>query len=95
MPSLFALDGDQARELLEDQGLDVQLRPARSCEPEGLVLESDPPAGTLVRRARPSRCRTAVPSGVFCQAQFFARADAWEFIDFALGGEPHHRSRTR
>jgi PASTA domain-containing protein len=88
VPSLFALDGTQAQKVLEDQGYDVLLRPARSCEPEGLVLESDPPAGTLVREGATVTVRTAVPSGVFCQAQFLARADAWDFVAFALGGEP-------
>ncbi len=32
--------------------------------------------------------RTAVPSDVFCEAQYTARSDAWEFVGFALGGEP-------
>jgi hypothetical protein len=88
VPSLFGLDGSKAQRLLEDQGLDVQLRPASSCEPEGLVLETDPPAGTLVRKGTTVTVRTAVPSGVFCQAQFLARADAWQFVGFALDGDP-------
>jgi hypothetical protein len=85
VPSLFALDGSQAQRLLEDQGYDVLLRPARSCEPEGLVLESDPPAGTRVREGATVTVRTAVPSGVYCQALFLSRADAWDFVSFALG----------
>ena len=88
VPSLFALDGSQAQRVLEDQGYEVQLRQAHSCEPEGLVLETDPPAGTLVREGTTVTVRTAVPSGVFCQAQFLARADAWDFVAFALGGDP-------
>jgi hypothetical protein len=87
VPSLFALDGTQAQRLLEDQGYDVQLRPARSCEPPGLVLGSDPPAGTLLRKGSTVTVHTAVPSDVFCQAQFLARSDAWEFVAFALGGK--------
>jgi hypothetical protein len=86
VPSLFALDGSQARQLLEDQGYDVRLRPARSCEPQGLVLGSDPPTGARVREGATITVRTAVPADVFCQAQFLARADAWEFVAFALGG---------
>jgi hypothetical protein len=86
MPSLFALDGGQAQRLLEDQGFDVQLRPARACEPQGLVLGSDPPAGQLVRKGATVTVRTAVPSDVFCEAQYVARSDAWEFVAFALGG---------
>jgi hypothetical protein len=85
VPSLFALDGSQAQRLLEDQGFDVLLRPARSCEPAGLVLESDPPAGARLRKGATVTVRTAVASGVYCQALFLARADAWEFVRFALG----------
>jgi hypothetical protein len=87
MPSLFALDGSEAQRLLEDQGYDVLLRPARSCEPEGLVLESDPTPGTRIREGATVTVRTAVSPGVFCQALFLARADAWDFIGFALGGD--------
>ncbi len=87
VPSLFALDGTQAQRLLEDEGYEVRLRPAHSCEPKGLVLESEPPAGTLVEEGATVTVRTAEPSGVFCQAQFLARADAWDFVAFALGGE--------
>jgi hypothetical protein len=87
MPSLFALDGSQAQQLLEDQGYDVLLRPARSCEPEGLVLESDPPPGTRIREGSTVTVRTAVPSDAFCQSLFLTRADAWDFVSFALGGD--------
>ena len=87
VPSLFALDGSQAQRLLEDQGYDVLLRPARSCEPEGLVLESDPPVGTRVREGATVTVRTAVPSDVFCQSLFLTRSDAWDFVSFALGGD--------
>ena len=45
LPSLFALNGDQAEQLLESQGYDVALEQARSCEPPGLVVDSDPPSG--------------------------------------------------
>ena len=88
MPSLFALDGSEAQQLLEDQGYDVILRPARACEPHGLVLGSEPPAGEPVREGATVTVRTAVPSDVFCEAQYTARSDAWEFVVFALGGEP-------
>lgn len=87
MPSLFALDGSQAQQLLEERGYDVQLRPARACEPQGLVLGSDPPAGQPVRKGATVTVRTAVPSDVFCEAQYVARSDAWEFVAFALGGK--------
>jgi hypothetical protein len=29
---------------------------------------------------------TAVPSGFFCAAEYLDRQDAWEFVEFALGG---------
>jgi hypothetical protein len=85
MPSLFALDGDQAQKLLEDQGYDVLLRPARACEPQGLVLGSDPPAGTLVQGGATVTVRTAAPSGSDCVAYYQDRSDAWTFLAFALG----------
>jgi hypothetical protein len=31
--------------------------------------------------------RTAVPTDVFCQSLFLTRADAWDFVSFALGGD--------
>ena len=60
VPSLFALDGSQAQRLLEDQGYDVLLRPARSCEPEGLVLELGS-AGGRPGSGRAPRSRSAPP----------------------------------
>ena len=96
VPSLFALDGSEAQQLLEDEGYDVLLRPSRSCEPEGLVLESDPPPGTRVQEGTSVTVRTAVAPGVFCQALFLARADAWDFIGYALGGDaPRFAGRVR
>ena len=88
MPSLFALSGNQAEQLLEDQGYDVVLRPARACEPQGLVLGSEPAVGRLVRDGATVTVRTAVPSGSSCDAQYGARSDAWRFVAFALGGGP-------
>jgi hypothetical protein len=94
MPSLFALDGDQAAQLLEDQGFDVVLRPARACEPQGLVLGSDPPTGRLVRDGATVTVRTAVPSGPTCDAHYADRSAAWQFVAFALGGPPPEFART-
>ena len=70
MPSLFALSGAQAEQLLEDQGYDVVLRPARACEPEGLVLGSDPAVGDPVRDGATVTVRTAVPSTSTCEAPY-------------------------
>lgn len=88
LPSLFALQGTAAEQLLEGKGYDVVLRPARACEPQGLVLATEPKTGTLLQEGATVTVRTAVPSDVFCEAQYTARSDAWEFVGFALGGEP-------
>jgi hypothetical protein len=63
LPSLFALDGDQAQQLLQQEGFDVLLRPARSCEPPGLVVGSDPPSGGPVGKGATVTVRTSVLSG--------------------------------
>jgi hypothetical protein len=94
MPSLFALDGDRAETLLEGQGYDVVLRPARACEPQGLVLGSDPAPGDLVEHGATVTVRTAVPSGPTCDALYADRSDAWRFVAFALGGPPPEFART-
>ena len=96
VPSLFALDASQAQRLLEEHGYDVQLRPARSCEPEGLVLGSDPPTGARVREGATVMVRTAAPSDVYCEALSLARSDAWDFVSFALGHDtPPFAKRVR
>lgn len=88
VPSLFGLDGPQATRVLEDAGYDVVLRPTRACEPEGLVLSSDPVTGALARTGSTVSVRTAIPSGPACDAQFTARSEAWRFVAFALGEGP-------
>lgn len=91
MPSLFALDGDQAQQLLEGEGYDVVLRPARSCEPPGLVVGSDPPGGGPVGKGATVTVRTSVLSGSHCEPAYPGRAAAWQFVRFALGDEaPAH-----
>ena len=94
MPSLFALDGSQARQLLEKQGYDVVLRPARACEPQGLVLGSEPVTGAPVQDGASVTVRTAVPSGSTCDALYGDRSDAWAFVAFALGADPPEFART-
>lgn len=94
MPSLFGLDGPAAQGLLDDEGFDVVLRPARACEPDGLVLGSDPAAGSLVSSGSTVTVRTAVPSGSACDADYPARTAAWGFIAFALGGDAPEFART-
>jgi hypothetical protein len=87
MPSLFGLTGDRARELLEDDGYEVILRERRECEPMGQVINTDPKAGALVAPGATVSVFTAVPSGAQCEAEYGRRADAWEFLDFAITGE--------
>jgi hypothetical protein len=94
MPSLFGLTAEQAETLLESRGLEVVLRPARACEPPGLVLASQPAAGELVREGATVTVRTADPSGEACNAQYAERAEAWRFVGFALGGPPPEFART-
>jgi PASTA domain len=88
MPSLFGLDGDQAEHVLRDQGYEVVLRPASSCEPPGLVVGSDPPGGGDVEDGDTITVRTSVLVGSQCEADYPARAAAWEFLRFALGRGP-------
>ena len=85
MPSLFALTGDQAEKLLHDQGYDVLVRPARSCEPPGLVVGSDPPGGGPVQKGATVTVRTSVLAGSQCEPQYPVRAAAWQFVQYALG----------
>ena len=88
LPSLFALNGDQAEEFLESQGYDVSLEQARSCEPPGLVVDSDPPSGGPVSKGATVTVRTSVLSGSQCEPAFPRRLAAWEFVQFALGNGP-------
>src|SRR4051812_40759786 len=50
IPSLFGYDGEAARALLEKRGLEVSLRPFRSCEVRDRVVASAPPAGASYQR---------------------------------------------
>ena len=89
LPSLFALSGDQAERLLEADGYQVSLEQAPSCEPPGLVVDSDPPSGGPVRSGATITVRTSVLAGSQCEPAFPRRAAAWEFVLFALGrGDP-------
>jgi hypothetical protein len=88
LPSLFALNGDQAEQLLEHQGFDVSLEPARSCEPPGLVVDSDPPSGGAVHKGATVTVRTSVLSGSQCEPAFPRRLAAWEFLQFVLDKGP-------
>ena len=88
LPSLFALNGAQAEEYLEGKGFDVSLEQARSCEPPGLVVDSDPPSGGEVREGATVTVRTSVLAGSQCEYNYPRRMAAWEFVQFALGKGP-------
>jgi hypothetical protein len=88
VPSLFGLDGDQARDRLADVGLVADVRPVRACEPFGLVVGSDPVTGALVPDGGTVTVRTSVPAGTSCEAAYFDRSDAWAFLRFAIGAGP-------
>jgi hypothetical protein len=86
VPSLFGYDAGLASEVLREAGLEVSLEPTPACEPRGLVVSTDPPAGDLAVRGAPVTVRTALPLGPFCEAEYPFRVAAWSFIDFARGG---------
>lgn len=87
LPSLFGYDAERATEVLEEAGLEVDLRQARSCEPLGLVLATEPRVGTVVERGTRVVVRTAVPSDPTCLADYAARSQAWRFVAFSRGGD--------
>lgn len=87
LPSLFGYQAREAEARLTDAGWDVQLRVARACEPQDLVIGTTPPAGTLVAEGEPVSVRVAVPYAE-CLAQYQRRADAWDFVRFARGLAP-------
>jgi len=88
VPSLFGYDGPAAVSLLKERGYDVQVESSQVCEPVGQVLGSWPRAGEPVQRGADVTVYTAIPAGFFCAAHYLDRQDAWEFVEFALGGPP-------
>ena len=86
VPSLFGYDAASAETLLESKGYDVVLEPSEVCEPVGQVLGSRPLSGAPVERGGQVTVYTARPVGIFCEAEYPDRQDAWEFVEFALGG---------
>ena len=94
VPSLFGYDAELASEVLQEAGLEASLRPTPACEPRGLVVSTDPPAGDLALRGAPVTVRTALPLGPFCEAEYTFRVAAWQFIDFARGGPAPELAET-
>ena len=83
VPSLFGYDATSARELLTGRGLEVVERASPSCEPEGLVVGSDPLLGAHVDAGDTVTIMTATPLGFSCHETYTNRSDAWEFLAFA------------
>lgn len=86
IPSLFGMDASAAAALLRDRGYEVALRPARACEPRGLVLGTEPRIGTVAPDGSRVTVRYAVPASTFCMPAYEGRVRAWEFVRFAAGG---------
>jgi len=88
MPSLFGLDGSEARQLLEEHGYDVDVRPRPSCAHEGRVIGSAPTQGRPVRAGATVTVRVAVPARwLHCDGDPSRRA-ALELVRFAPGQRP-------
>ncbi|MDF1603255.1 hypothetical protein [Nocardioides sp. YIM 152315] len=85
MPSLFGFDGPDAERYLSERGLEVELRPFRSCEVQGRVVAVDPPPGTVYEGGDRVTVFTAIPADVTCLANYVDRVLAWQWLDFALG----------
>ena len=68
------------------RGVRRDVRPARSCEPPGLVVGSDPPSGGPVRKGATVTVRTSVLSGSQCEpARTRGALAAWQFVQVRAG----------
>jgi hypothetical protein len=85
MPSLFGFDGPTAEHYLRELGLEVDLRPFRSCEVMDRVVAVDPPPGTTYDEGDRVTVFTAIPADVTCLTNYVDRVLAWDWLDFALG----------
>jgi PASTA domain-containing protein len=85
LPSLFGFDRTTAEALLEDRGLDVQLRTFQSCEVRDRVVASDPGPGARVDRGDEVIVYTSLPTSNNCLPRYAHREVAWRFLDFANG----------
>jgi hypothetical protein len=88
VPSLFGYDVGSARRLLTGLGLDVSVRPIRSCEILGRAVGADPPTGATFRRGDHITLFAAIPANVECLTDYSERSSAWRFVDFATGHAP-------
>lgn len=94
VPSLFGLDGEQAERLLRSQGYDMVLERALACEPNGLVVGSNPASGQPASDSTLIRVQIAQPYSNSCEPIYVDRSDAWRFVQFAMGGPAPEFART-
>lgn len=88
LPSLFGFDRAAAEQVLEDRGLEVQLRTFQSCEVRDRVVASDPGPGARVDRGDEVIVYTSLPTSNNCLPRYAHREAAWRFLDFANGRGP-------
>ncbi|MCY7396903.1 MAG: PASTA domain-containing protein [Nocardioides sp.] len=86
LPSYFGYTAADATRDLQQDGFDVVQRPSRACEPQGLTMGTEPPAGARIVRGSTVTVRPAVASGDSCLAVYGARSDAWAFVRWVRGG---------
>lgn len=87
VPSFFGRDASAAGDALRTAGLVADRAPVRVCEPAGLVLGSEPGAGSRVETGSTVRLRVSGAPGRSCPDQR-DRTAAWAFLGFVRGGPP-------
>ncbi|WP_109506675.1 PASTA domain-containing protein [Nocardioides speluncae] len=90
IPSVFAMTGDQARQLVADRGLSATVRQEPTCaEVAGRALRTVPATGTRFRPGdRVTVLVASTPAAAACKS-LKDRALAWQLLDWANGrGQP-------
>lgn len=86
VPSLLGFTAGEAARTLERDDIAVRVVGVPQCNPAGQVLGSDPPAGSAVRTDEVvTVIATSFPQWE-CPADGAARARAWTFLRFLVGG---------
>jgi hypothetical protein len=86
VPSLLGFTADEAARTLERDDIAVRVVDVPQCNPAGQVLGSDPPAGSAVGTDEVvTVIATSFPRWE-CPADGAARARAWAFLRFLVGG---------
>ena len=97
VPSLLGFTADEAARTLERDDIAVHVVGVPQCNPAGQVLGSDPPAGSTVGADDVvTVIATSAPQWK-CPADEGARARAWTFLRFLVGGaaRPDFAPRVR